>query len=63
MSGCLLKNSSPKCQEYLVQSYMSEMCIINLLFSSFRKIKETMDVIPTLERIHIKEELIAIYSS
>ena len=46
-----------------MQSYMSEMCIINLLFSSFRKIKETMDVIPTLERIHIKEELIAIYSS
>ena len=42
---------------------MSEMFIINLLFSSFRKTRETTDETPTLERIHIKEELIAIYSS
>lgn len=40
---------------------MCEMFIVNL--SSFRKRKEAMEVTRTLERISIKEELIAMYSS
>lgn len=41
---------------------MCEMFFINLLFSSFRKRKATEET-PTLERISIKEEWVAITSS
>lgn len=62
--GCVLKNSSPESSFGAPCVVIAgEMFITSLLFSSFRKRKEAMEVTPTVDRSSIKEELTAIHSS